>query len=591
MEQMKIKDVLLSPFVVPLFLIITTFVGIVASTLILIAGYDTVFQNIIFIPIILVCFFYLWRGFLYSCLVSLLYLLLVISISHGVESIESAIIRVAFFVIIAGVITFLAHNRIMSGKALVDIENRYHALFESMHKGFAYGKMLHDEQGKAVDFEYLKVNSAYEQLTGLSRVEGRRVSEIHHDLSKTYPELFGTYKRVSNTGIFEKIELSLKPSNTLLSVSVYCPQNGYFLGVYDNITGQRKTEEALRERKTRISQIVSRLPIPLCYVRSDNAIEFINTSFIQTFGYSHLELPSLYAFWERAFPDEMYRQWVRHTWQKAVKTAKETGSDIEPAEYTVTCSNGELRIIEISGITIEDHFIATFVDFTDRRHAEEAVREANQKLRFLTGITRHDIFNQLNAMYLYLDMAMDEEDSDLIHEYVSKVQGAGKRIEEITGFTREYEHFGTDSSGWHNVNHIIESAQTEIPKGIIEINSMVPEHLEVYADPIIRKVFTTLFDNAIRHGKEITEVGLSVQEGDSTLTILCEDDGGGICASEKELIFENGFGKNTGIGLFLSRKILAINGFSIEETGVEGEGARFDIQIPTGKFRFVKEVA
>ncbi|MEI6293944.1 MAG: ATP-binding protein, partial [Methanomicrobiales archaeon] len=67
--------------------------------------------------------------------------------------------------------------------------------------------------------------------------------------------------------------------------------------------------------------------------------------------------------------------------------------------------------------------------------------------------------------------------------------------------------------------------------------------------------------------------------------ILCEDDGIGVAADEKEKIFERGFGKNTGLGLFISREILDITGIRITETGEPGKGARFEIKVPKGKFR------
>lgn len=53
-----------------------------------------------------------------------------------------------------------------------------------------------------------------------------------------------------------------------------------------------------------------------------------------------------------------------------------------------------------------------------------------------------------------------------------------------------------------------------------------------------------------------------------------------------ERIFEQGFGKNTGLGLFLSREILAITGITITENGTPGKGARFEITVPKGAYRF-----
>jgi signal transduction histidine kinase len=70
--------------------------------------------------------------------------------------------------------------------------------------------------------------------------------------------------------------------------------------------------------------------------------------------------------------------------------------------------------------------------------------------------------------------------------------------------------------------------------------------------------------------------------------LIVEDNGSGIPAILKKQIFERGFGKNTGFGLFLIREILAITGLSIEETGTEGKGARFEIRLPPGSWRSIR---
>ncbi|MCK9317524.1 MAG: ATP-binding protein [Methanoculleus sp.] len=96
-------------------------------------------------------------------------------------------------------------------------------------------------------------------------------------------------------------------------------------------------------------------------------------------------------------------------------------------------------------------------------------------------------------------------------------------------------------------------------------------------------------DNTIRHGESATRVRVRYRpEENGDLTLVWEDDGTGIPAEEKERIFYRGFGKNTGLGLFLIREILEITGIGITETGESGKGARFEMRVPRGGYRILE---
>ena len=111
--------------------------------------------------------------------------------------------------------------------------------------------------------------------------------------------------------------------------------------------------------------------------------------------------------------------------------------------------------------------------------------------------------------------------------------------------------------------------------------------LEIYADPLFVKVLINLLDNAVRHGgTRLTTIRFSYRKDGDFLVVTCADDGDGIEESEKTRLFTQGFGKNTGLGLFLVREILLITDITIRENGVPGTGARFEITVPPGGFRF-----
>lgn len=146
------------------------------------------------------------------------------------------------------------------------------------------------------------------------------------------------------------------------------------------IRSQRdEAEAALRDSKARFQHLVELAPIPLSHYSQDGIIHYLNKSFVRVFGYTLEDIPTLDAWWSCAYPEPTYQTWVRDTWYKAVTTAAVQGSDIHPIEYQVTCKNGEVRIMEISGVSLGDDSLATYIDLTERKRSEEAFRQSEAK--------------------------------------------------------------------------------------------------------------------------------------------------------------------------------------------------------------------
>ena len=225
-------------------------------------------------------------------------------------------------------------------------------------------------------------------------------------------------------------------------------------------------------------------------------------------------------------------------------------------------------------------------DISDRKQMEERLSLAHKKILLLTSLTRHDIVNTLNVIELNLALAEKAGDYKDARIYIASALEAEKRIERLIEFTRHYEILGEENSSWRSVYRSIEEAQHEIMTGDLVIDNQVSQDLLIFTGPIIQKVFSTLIENSVRHGKTVTNIGLSTTIEENTLTIIYQDNGIGISEEEKDFIFEHRYGKHTGVGLFIAREILDISGLSIRETGIEGKGVRFEIIVPKEKFRF-----
>ncbi len=255
----------------------------------------------------------------------------------------------------------------------------------------------------------------------------------------------------------------------------------------------------------------------------------------------------------------------------------------ESEEY---CRNGSIIKVENSVRFLRDKegepvsILGIGHNITDRKKAEDALQLTNAKLQLLSSITRHDILNKVMIVKGYLGLAEEEQGGEMLTEYLKQAQTATDEIQRQIEFTREYEQLGIQTPSWKTISSLIESIDdTKLP---IACDCA---HVSIYADPMIERAFFNLYENTLRHAEGATGVQISCEETEGGLLITWEDDGPGIPDHEKEIIFERGYGKNTGFGLFLVREILDITAITITEDGIVGEGVRFRILVPEGGCR------
>jgi signal transduction histidine kinase len=217
--------------------------------------------------------------------------------------------------------------------------------------------------------------------------------------------------------------------------------------------------------------------------------------------------------------------------------------------------------------------------------AEDALALAHRKLQLLSSITRHDLLNQVSALKWYIELAREEKDLATIRGFLDKMERVLDTAREQIDFSRDYQEIGVREPAWQNVADLSGRIRAGFPPSAVDIVIDLDD-VEVYADPLFEKVIFNLFENAFRYGgPSLSWIRVSAAEGPEGLVIAIEDNGAGIPDEDKKNLFKKGFGKHTGLGLFLSREILAITGLSIRETGFPGKGARFEILVPEGKFR------
>jgi PAS domain S-box-containing protein len=247
--------------------------------------------------------------------------------------------------------------------------------------------------------------------------------------------------------------------------------------------------------------------------------------------------------------------------------------------------------------------LAIMRDITERRileqkmehHTEElhrfsrTLQQVNDKLNLMNRITRHDILNQLTAIVGYLDLMREKTSDPVLMDYIAIEIRAAKNIEEQIRFTKDYQDIGSQAPRWFDLRTVIRTAIEQLTIAPITLTVSIGL-VQVFADPLFGKIFYTLIENTMRHGKNATEIRISCHEEDPGLVIVYEDNGTGVPAGHKEDIFDQKFFRHTGFGLFLSRTILGITGITIRESGEPGKGVRFEIVVPKGAYHTEQEL-
>jgi signal transduction histidine kinase len=210
---------------------------------------------------------------------------------------------------------------------------------------------------------------------------------------------------------------------------------------------------------------------------------------------------------------------------------------------------------------------------------------ALKKLQIVGSVTRHDVLNQLTAIVGYNELlGMMVEDLKQL-SFIEKEKQSLDKIRRQFKFAKEYQNIGVEPPRWQVLKNVIHRAIEEADlKGVRVID--LTGGASVFADPLFEKVFSNLFENTLRHSGTATEIRISVSRNDTDVVLVVEDNGMGIPVDNKNKVFERGYGKGTGWGLFLAMEILLFTGMTIKETGEPGKGTRFEILIPKDHYRF-----
>jgi signal transduction histidine kinase len=234
-------------------------------------------------------------------------------------------------------------------------------------------------------------------------------------------------------------------------------------------------------------------------------------------------------------------------------------------------------------------FFMVYLDISDVVTVEEELSKAlakaellNEKIGVLGGFTRHDVRNKLALIQGNLYLARERcTVSPELEVYLQNVEDVIKNITDILDFSKTYEMIGSEDLVQTDFGIMIQNAVSLFSdlKGVTIENEC--QGFATLADSLLTQVFYNLIDNSLKYGEKINKIRIYAgKNDDGSATLIYEDNGVGIDARTKEHLFQKGFGKGTGLGLYLIRKIFGVYGWTAQERGYLGEGVQFEFRIP-----------
>ncbi|PKL59890.1 MAG: hypothetical protein CVV33_05520, partial [Methanomicrobiales archaeon HGW-Methanomicrobiales-4] len=454
------------------------------------------------------------------------------------------------------------------------------------------------------------VNPAYALMHGYSSEEIADIpafSLFSPELQKIFPEYLMRAEREGHV-VFEAdhVHQTGERIPTLNDLTVISDPDGvvrwWILNVQD-ITGHRLAwkilmeSEALRESHRQLNDVISRLPDATFVIDKDGWVILWNAAMEQLTGIRSEDIigrgQSEYAipFYGTKRP-LLIDLVLNHSLDPVQYFSDIThnGETLAAEEYLSDTVNGPMYLSSVANPIYDAKgriigAIESIRDISSRKRIEKALLKTNEKLNLLSSITRHDIRNRITVLFGILPLVKRMSTNPDMLEMVNMLEKAAYAIRDQIEFTRDYQDMGIHAPEWKDAGELLDLISHQGLLTHVRLENEL-HGLIVLVDPLLERVFYNLVDNAIRHGGNISLIAASYVPDNHGVVIIFEDNGAGIPDNLKEKIFERGYGKNTGLGLFLVREILSITGIMIFETGIYGEGARFEIHVPDGCYRF-----
>ena len=267
-------------------------------------------------------------------------------------------------------------------EALQESERRYRLLFGEMVVGFALLEVIYDEDGKPCDHRYLELNPAFETHSGLSRDRalGKTIREIIPDIEPFWIE---TYGKVVTTGKSVHFENYVQALQKWFEVTAFRTRQGQLAVTFADVTERKRAEEELYRSRQMLQSILDTIPQRVFWKDRNCIYLGCNRAFATDAG---LNNPA-----ESIGKNDFDLSWsaTAELYRADDKLVMERGSAKLNFDETQSRPDGSLLWLRTNKLPFRDRegkvtgVIGTYEDITERKRAEEALHESEQRYRLL----------------------------------------------------------------------------------------------------------------------------------------------------------------------------------------------------------------
>jgi len=411
------------------------------------------------------------------------------------------------------------------------------------------------------------------------------MSNLEYTSPETSKRLIKTFNKVYRTGKYadaKDYELIRKDGTKRIvefNASLIRDESGNpagFRGIARDVSSRKEMEASLTENEERYRNLVENMSEVIFSTDDKGALTYVSPATEQMTGFKPHEITGRPLF-EFLHPADIPR--ITEQFKGIISGIS------RPEEYRLLTKQGEFFWVNTHAQPIYENkrvigLQGVLTNITDRKQAEEEIKNHQEHLALINQILRHDLTNDLVVIQSAINLYNKSPEEELLKEISSRT----KKSIELINRMRELETFISRHRELqiHDMRNTID----EVIKNYPFIDFDIKGKARVMADDSIASVIDNIIRNAVIHGKA-DKITITTGKERDMCEVRIADNGTGIPDDIKKKIFEEGFKYgdtgNTGIGLHIVEKAMeSYGGYAWVEDN-EPKGAVFAL-----RFRMVK---